>query len=77
MNAEDPSLMKIREIVFDPDDFFDQEKMIVKLDHLIDAASCRAAPQDPIVAGLSDFSSCKSCFKINISTIFPTLMKPG
>ena len=37
MNAEDPSLMKIREIVFDPDDFFDQEKMIVKLDHLIDA----------------------------------------
>ena len=37
MKAEDPSLMKIREIVFDPDDFFDPEKMIEKLDHLIDA----------------------------------------
>jgi hypothetical protein len=37
MSAEDPSLMKIREIVFDPDDFLDQEKMIEKLDHLIDA----------------------------------------
>jgi hypothetical protein len=37
MNAEDPSLMKIREIVFNPVDFFNQEKMIEKLDHLIDA----------------------------------------
>ena len=29
--------MNIREIVFDPDDFFDQEKMIDKLDQLIQA----------------------------------------
>jgi hypothetical protein len=37
MKSEDPSLMKIREIVFDQDDFFDQGKMIKKLDHLIHA----------------------------------------
>lgn len=29
--------MDMRTIVFDPDDFFDQEKMIQKLDHLIHA----------------------------------------
>ena len=29
--------MNIREIVFDPDDFFDQDKMISKLDQLIQA----------------------------------------
>jgi hypothetical protein len=29
--------MDIRTIVFDPDDFFDQEKMLKKLDHLIHA----------------------------------------
>ena len=37
MIPEDTSLMNIREIVFDQDDFFDQEKMIQKLDHLIHA----------------------------------------
>ena len=37
MNSEDLSLMDIRTIVFDPDDFFDQEKMIQKLDRLIAA----------------------------------------
>lgn len=37
MNSEDLSLMDIRTIVFDPDDFFDQEKMIQKLDRLIQA----------------------------------------
>jgi hypothetical protein len=37
MNSEDPSRMDIRTIVFDPDDFFDQEKMIAKLDLLIHA----------------------------------------
>ncbi len=37
MNTEDLSLAKIRTIVFDQDDFFDQEKMINKLDHLINA----------------------------------------
>jgi len=37
MNSEDLSLIKIREIVFDQDDFFDKEKMILKLDHLIHA----------------------------------------
>ncbi len=37
MNSKDLSLMKIRTIVFDQDDFFDQEKMINKLDHLIHA----------------------------------------
>jgi hypothetical protein len=37
MNSENLSLMNIREIVFDPDDFFDPEKMIYKLDHLIHA----------------------------------------
>jgi len=37
MNSENLSLMNIREIVFDQDDFFDQEKMINKLDHLIHA----------------------------------------
>jgi hypothetical protein len=35
MNSEDISLMDIRTIVFDPDDFFDQNIMIQKLDHLI------------------------------------------
>ena len=28
MKSEDPSLMKIREIVFDQDDFFDQGKIV-------------------------------------------------
>jgi len=37
MNSKDLSQMNIREIVFDQDDFFDQEKMINKLDHLIQA----------------------------------------
>lgn len=37
MNSEDLSLMDIRTIVFDSDDLFDQEKMIQKLDHLIQA----------------------------------------
>ena len=37
MNSEDLSLTTIREIVFDPDDFLDQEKMIHKLDQLIQA----------------------------------------
>ena len=37
MNSEDLSRMNIREIVFDQDDFFDQDKMIAKLDHLIQA----------------------------------------
>ena len=37
MNSEDLSLINIREVVFDPDDFFDQEKMIHKLDQLIQA----------------------------------------
>jgi hypothetical protein len=37
MNSEDLSLMDIRTIVFDPDDFLDQKKMILKLDHLIQA----------------------------------------
>ncbi len=35
MNSENLSSMNIREVVFDPDDFFDQEKMIHKLDQLI------------------------------------------
>jgi len=35
MKSEDPALVNIREIVFDQDDFFDQGKMIKKLDHLI------------------------------------------
>jgi hypothetical protein len=37
MNSEDLSLMNIRALVFDPDDFFDQEIMIHKLDQLIQA----------------------------------------
>jgi hypothetical protein len=37
MKSEDPSLMNIREIVFEQDDFFDQKIMIKKLDHLIHA----------------------------------------
>ncbi len=37
MKSENPSDMNIREIVFDPDDFLDQEKMIKKLDCLIHA----------------------------------------
>ena len=37
MNTEDLSRINIREIVFDQDDFFDQEKMIHKLDLLIHA----------------------------------------
>ena len=37
MNSENLSLMNIRTIVFDQDDFFDQDKMIYKLDHLIQA----------------------------------------
>ncbi|MGD8836128.1 MAG: hypothetical protein PVJ19_14385 [Desulfobacteraceae bacterium] len=37
MNSQEPSQMGIRTTVFDPDDFFDQEKMVQKLDHLIQA----------------------------------------
>jgi hypothetical protein len=37
MNPEDLSLMDIRTVVFDPDDFFNQEIMIQKLDRLIEA----------------------------------------
>lgn len=37
MNSEELSQMDIRTIVFDPDDFFNQEKMIQKLDFLIHA----------------------------------------
>ena len=37
MKSEDQSLVNSREIVFDNDDFFDQEKMIKKLDQLIHA----------------------------------------
>jgi hypothetical protein len=37
MNAEDLSLMDIRTIVFDPDDYFDQKRMVHKLDRLIQA----------------------------------------
>ncbi len=37
MKSEDLSLVNIREIIFDQDDFFDKEKMILKLDHLIHA----------------------------------------
>ena len=37
MKPADQSTVKIREIVFDNDDFFDQEKMIKKLDRLIHA----------------------------------------
>jgi hypothetical protein len=37
MNAEEPSHVNIRQTVFDHDDFFDQKKMIDKLDQLIDA----------------------------------------
>ncbi|MGD9249420.1 MAG: hypothetical protein PVI60_15750, partial [Desulfobacteraceae bacterium] len=37
MNSQEPSQMDIRTTVFDPDDFFDQEKMVQKLDHLIQA----------------------------------------
>jgi hypothetical protein len=37
MHEENQSLAKIREVVFDEDDFFDQEKMIKKLDQLIHA----------------------------------------
>ncbi len=37
VNSEELSYMNIREIVFDPDDFLDQEKMIQKLDLLIHA----------------------------------------
>lgn len=37
MKSQDQSLVNIREIVFDNDDFFDQEKMIKKLDQLIHA----------------------------------------
>jgi hypothetical protein len=37
MKPEDLSQMDIRTIVFHPDDFFNREKMIQKLDHLIQA----------------------------------------
>lgn len=37
MKSEDPPLLKIREIVFDQNDFFDQGNMIKKLNHLIHA----------------------------------------
>ena len=37
MKPADQSTIKIREIVFDNDDFFDKEKMIKKLDRLIHA----------------------------------------
>lgn len=37
MKSEEPSHMDIRTTVFEPDDFFNQEKMIQKLDHLIQA----------------------------------------
>lgn len=37
MRTDEPSLANIRQVVFDPTDFFDQKKMIDKLDHLIDA----------------------------------------
>ena len=37
MKSENPSAMNIREIIFDPDDFLDQEKMLKKLDCLIHA----------------------------------------
>ena len=37
MSSKDLSVRNIREVVFDPDDFFDQEKMIHKLDQLIQA----------------------------------------
>jgi hypothetical protein len=37
MRSEEPSPVNIRQIVFDPDDFFDQKTMIGKLDHLIHA----------------------------------------
>lgn len=37
MNSENPSLVNIREIVFDPDDFFDQDIIIHKLNRLIQA----------------------------------------
>ena len=35
MKSEAQSVVKIREIVFDNDDFFDQEKMIKNLDRLV------------------------------------------
>jgi hypothetical protein len=35
MKSEAQSVGKIREIVFDNDDFFDQEKMIKNLDRLV------------------------------------------
>ncbi len=35
MNPDDLTQMNIREVVFDPDDFLDQKKMIQKLDLLI------------------------------------------
>ena len=35
MKTDDQSIMNMREIIFDNDDFFDQEKMIKKLDRLI------------------------------------------
>ena len=37
MNSDDLSQVNIREVVFDPNDFFDQKQMIQKLDHLIQA----------------------------------------
>jgi hypothetical protein len=37
MNSENPSLVNIRAIVFDPDDFFDQDIIIHKLNRLIQA----------------------------------------
>jgi hypothetical protein len=37
MNSEDMSQMDIRTMVFDPDDLFNREEMIRKLDHLIHA----------------------------------------
>jgi len=37
MNSENPSLVNIREIIFDPDDFFDQDIIIHKLNRLIQA----------------------------------------
>lgn len=37
MNSKNPSLVNIRAIVFDPDDFFDQDIIIHKLNRLIQA----------------------------------------
>jgi hypothetical protein len=73
MKSANESLVNIRQIVFDEDIFFDQEKMIKKLDQLIHAWG-RELVQKKYIDEIPDSDD---WFKRNILTKFPILMMHG